>query len=77
MMFADLVDQVDLYEALIAQGAPVLESDSVDVICQKASHWLNEQSPEVQAYVASMVADLLSGNNILLPEVRQALITCF
>lgn len=73
MMFAELMDHIDLYETLLEQGAPIKESDSIDAMCKKSSQWLKQQNMDKQQAVKALMAEWLSDKNVLLPEIRQAL----
>lgn len=73
MMFADLVDDVDFRERLLALGAD-LPADADPLTCVrlvKAQH-ANRPLPGLD----ELIRDLLANQGLLQPEVKQALQDC-
>ncbi len=70
MMHADLIDQEDFRERLVALGFPIPPGVSAEQACEQAVSGL---SPERAQVLRRLIEDLLGGGATLLPAVRQAI----
>jgi hypothetical protein len=70
MMHADLIDQEDLRERLVALGLSNPSGVSAEQACSYAVSGL---SPERATALKQLVEELLGGNATLLPAVREAI----
>ncbi|KRW58917.1 hypothetical protein [Pseudomonas sp. TTU2014-080ASC] len=70
MMHADLIDQDDLRERLVALGFAIPSGVSAEQACELAVSGL---SPERAQALRKMVEALLGGSATLLPNVREAI----
>nr|WP_312509234.1 hypothetical protein [Pseudomonas luteola] len=70
MMYADLIDQDDFRDRLIALGIAVPSGITPEQACQQALCGLN---PERVTALRRLVEELLSGHATLLPSVREAI----
>lgn len=70
MMHADLIDQEDFRERLVALGFPIPPGVTAEQACEQAVSGL---SPERALALRRLVEDLLGGGATLLPTVRQAI----
>ncbi|MCG4453050.1 MULTISPECIES: hypothetical protein [Pseudomonas] len=70
MMHADLIDQEDFRERLVALGFPIPPGASAEQACEQAVSGL---SPERALVLRRLIEDLLGGSATLLPAVREAI----
>lgn len=70
MMHADLIDQDDLRERLVALGLSIPSGVTAEHACELAVSGL---CPERAVALRRMVEDLLGGSATLLPCVREAI----
>ena len=70
MMHADLIDQQDLRERLVALGFAITPGATSEQACEQAVSGL---SPERALALRRLVEELLGGHATLLPAVRQAI----
>ncbi|MHA6495012.1 hypothetical protein ACX0MV_17460 [Pseudomonas borbori] len=70
MMHADLIDQEDLRERLVALGLSIPSGVTAAQACEYAVVGL---SPDRSLALRRMVEDMLGGNATLLPCVREAI----
>ncbi|MGR0278719.1 hypothetical protein ACUM5Y_06630 [Marinomonas dokdonensis] len=70
MMIVDLVDEVDLKEALMEIGVPIKLDDTLEQVKQAVMTWL-VQSSEHAAELDKMYIQLNDPNVTLLPEVAE------
>lgn len=75
MMIADLIDQDDLYQHFTHRGVPLEAPESADHCCQQVALWLGSADPASRAAVNQLVSELLAQQNLLLPEIKEALET--
>ena len=70
MMHADLIDQEDFRERLIALGLSIPAGATPEQACELAVSGL---SPERAVALRHLVEELLGGSATLLPNVREAI----
>ncbi|MFC6475995.1 hypothetical protein ACFQDN_04410 [Pseudomonas asuensis] len=70
MMYADLIDQDDFRDRLVALGIAMPLGTTPEQACQQALCGL---SPERVTALRHLVEELLSGRVTLLPSVREAI----
>lgn len=70
MMHADLIDQEDFRERLVALGLTIPSGSSPEQACELAVSGL---SPERAIALRRLVEELLGGSATLLPNVRAAI----
>jgi hypothetical protein len=70
MMHADLIDQEDFRERLVALGLSIPAGASAEQACELAVSGL---SPERAVALRRLVEELLGGSATLLPNVREAI----
>jgi hypothetical protein len=70
MMHADLIDQDDFRERLVALGFPIPSGVTAEQACEQAVTGL---SPERAQALRRLVEELLGGSATLLPNVREAI----
>lgn len=70
MMHADLIDQDDFRDRLVALGLAVPAGVSADQACEYAVAALN---PDRTQALRGLVQELLGGSATLLPTVREAI----
>ena len=70
MMHADLIDQEDLRERLVAIGLSIPVGASAEQACEQAVRGL---SADRALALRRMVEEVLGGNATLLPAVREAI----
>ncbi|TBU87630.1 hypothetical protein [Phytopseudomonas dryadis] len=70
MMHAELIDQEDLRERLVALGISIPSGVSAEQACEYAVMGL---SPDRAIALRHMVEDMLSGSATVLPAVREAI----
>ncbi len=70
MMHADLIDQEDFRDRLVALGFPIPADASAEQACQQA---VSALTPERAKALRRLVEELLGGNATLLPNVREAI----
>ena len=70
MMHADLIDQEDLRERLVALGLTIPSGVSAEQACEYAVTGL---CPERAVALRHLVEDILSGSATVLPTVREAI----
>ena len=70
MMHADLIDQDDLRDRLVALGLSIPSGASAEQACQLSVNGLTE---ERRIALRRLVEELLGGSATLLPTVREAI----
>ncbi|MEX6500446.1 hypothetical protein [Pseudomonas zhanjiangensis] len=70
MMHADLIDQDDFRDRLVALGLSIPAGASAEQACEYAVSGLD---PERAKALRKLVEELLGGNATLLPAVREAI----
>ncbi|UTW06285.1 hypothetical protein [Pseudomonas benzenivorans] len=70
MMHADLIDQEDFRDRLVAIGLSIPPGVSAEQACEYAVQGL---SPDRAQALRRLVEELLGGNATLLPTVREAI----
>lgn len=70
MMHADLIDQDDFRDRLVALGLSIPPGVSAEQACE---HAVSGLSPERATALRHLVEELLGGNATLLPQVREAI----
>ncbi|BCD86104.1 hypothetical protein PSm6_25110 [Pseudomonas solani] len=70
MMHADLIDQEDFRERLVALGLAIPSGVSAEQACE---HAVSGLSPERAVALRRLVEELLGGRATLLPNVREAI----
>lgn len=70
MMHADLTDQDDFRDRLVALGLSIPPGVSAEQACE---HAVSGLSPERATALRRLVEELLGGNATLLPQVREAI----
>lgn len=70
MMHADLIDQDDFRDRLVALGLSIPPGVSAEQACE---HAVSGLSPERATALRRLVEELQGGNATLLPQVREAI----
>ena len=77
MMIADLLDQEDLRERFSSLGIPVTSEQSPEACCRAALAWRTEQNRERKRQLDDVIKAMIQHQDMLLPEIKEALHHCF
>ncbi|AHL74230.1 hypothetical protein CH92_03665 [Stutzerimonas stutzeri] len=70
MMYADLIDQDDFRDRLVALGFEIPSGATAEQACERAVIGLSKERAQA---LRRLVEDLLGGSATLLPAVREAI----
>ncbi|WP_027856535.1 hypothetical protein [Marinobacterium jannaschii] len=73
MMIADLIDQDDFRDRLIALGIELGQDDSPEQCAEKAAAWFATADSDSQQALIALVNELVADKGVVLPDVYEAI----